>query len=615
VAAVGAAAFLLHAATACPTVWFGDSGELIAAAQSLGVAHPPGYPFWTGLARLFLLLPWGEPAYRVALFSALAAATSCGLAALLVLRATGSRLGGIGAGTFLAVSSTFWSVATVAEVYALHVLLGISLLLAARSLGEGGGRRALVVLSAVFGLALAHHPTIVLWLPSAIVLASRKDGRWRLPARTVAILAAFAGSLAVAAALYGWMLLRARGGPSSNWGDPSTWSALRIHVSAEAFRHLDLGWRALLRGEGWSRLLRIAGRDLAWLGFAAGGVGFALGRRPLASALGILAIVSCAFGLRYSVDDPEVFVLPALVAVAIAGGLAAARIEETGREGRAAALLLVAAVVAASVLTHGRARSLRGVTAGLDYARDVLDGVPRGGTLFVESDDAFPVLYATAVLGERRDVTIYHRRGVLFRDLTREVAPPPGAPPDWRADRLRVERAFLGRELVRDSGVEFWFLGWPGYDPPPPFRFEPVGLLWRLAREDRPGPAVPAPSREASVRGAAEREGGTLARAFAAIYPLSRGERALARGDRATAEREIEDALRVAGRGSAIPAYVGTVWARAGEMDRAIDAFRRAVERNPAAVRVWENLARALEETGDRDGARRARERARALVR
>ena len=41
---VGLLAFLLYLATACPTVYFGDSGELIAAADSLGVAHPPGYP-------------------------------------------------------------------------------------------------------------------------------------------------------------------------------------------------------------------------------------------------------------------------------------------------------------------------------------------------------------------------------------------------------------------------------------------------------------------------------------------------------------------------------------------------------------------------------------------
>ena len=44
---VGLIVFFLYLATACPTVYFGDSGELIAAADSLGVAHPPGYPIYT----------------------------------------------------------------------------------------------------------------------------------------------------------------------------------------------------------------------------------------------------------------------------------------------------------------------------------------------------------------------------------------------------------------------------------------------------------------------------------------------------------------------------------------------------------------------------------------
>ena len=52
---VGLLVFLLYLATTCPTVYFGDSGELIAAADSLGVAHPPGYPLYTLLGRLMLL--------------------------------------------------------------------------------------------------------------------------------------------------------------------------------------------------------------------------------------------------------------------------------------------------------------------------------------------------------------------------------------------------------------------------------------------------------------------------------------------------------------------------------------------------------------------------------
>ncbi|MBC8446777.1 MAG: DUF2723 domain-containing protein, partial [Chloroflexi bacterium] len=48
-----------------------DGGDLIAAAATLGVPHPSGYPTYLLLARLFLwALPLGEPAFRVHWLSA-----------------------------------------------------------------------------------------------------------------------------------------------------------------------------------------------------------------------------------------------------------------------------------------------------------------------------------------------------------------------------------------------------------------------------------------------------------------------------------------------------------------------------------------------------------------
>jgi hypothetical protein len=334
----------------------------------------------------------------------------------------------------------------------------------------------------------------------------------------------------------------------------------------------------------------------------------------LNQALLLLAGASVIFGLRYSVDDPEMFLLPALMAVALWAGMGIVRIAAWKRGGTSAAVALSAVVVVASCVHHGASRNLQSVTAGLDYAEDVLRGVPPGGTLFVESDDAFPVLYATQVLGRRPDIEIYHRRGVLFRDLSKEVTPPAGAAPDWSRDRIRVEMAFLGRELTRNEHRHFWFLGWPGYEPPPALRLEPVGLLWRLSRASSPE-AAPELERayrhETSVRLAAERWGGGVVGSYAATYPLSRGERALFEDDLARGEAELEEAIRVAGDGSAIPNYVGTVWARNGYLHRAVRAFRIAVESNPASVASWNNLARALDLLGDREGAAEALRRSR----
>jgi hypothetical protein len=49
-----------YANTLCLTLYAGDSGELSAAAYTLGIAHPPGYPLLMILGRVFLLLSFGN---------------------------------------------------------------------------------------------------------------------------------------------------------------------------------------------------------------------------------------------------------------------------------------------------------------------------------------------------------------------------------------------------------------------------------------------------------------------------------------------------------------------------------------------------------------------------
>ena len=80
---VGVAAFLLYLFCAHPSLSpYRDSGDMAASAWTLGVAHPPGYPLYLLLGRLwawFLVL--GGVAYRLHVLSALAGAAAVGFAA------------------------------------------------------------------------------------------------------------------------------------------------------------------------------------------------------------------------------------------------------------------------------------------------------------------------------------------------------------------------------------------------------------------------------------------------------------------------------------------------------------------------------------------------------
>ena len=90
--ALGAVVLAGYALTLAPTVTFWDAGELIAAAHTLGIPHPPGTPVFVLLAHVWaLLVPVGEYAARTNLLSATASAAGAALW-FLVAHATTSRL-------------------------------------------------------------------------------------------------------------------------------------------------------------------------------------------------------------------------------------------------------------------------------------------------------------------------------------------------------------------------------------------------------------------------------------------------------------------------------------------------------------------------------------------
>src|SRR3989442_263867 len=104
-----------------------DSGDLVTAGATLGVAHPTGYPTYLILAHLFQLLPVGDLAFRTNLLS-VAAAASAALCVYAIVRKllaqSGLRasLAAALAALGLGLSPVFWSQAVVAEVHSLNAL-------------------------------------------------------------------------------------------------------------------------------------------------------------------------------------------------------------------------------------------------------------------------------------------------------------------------------------------------------------------------------------------------------------------------------------------------------------------------------------------------------------
>jgi hypothetical protein len=156
--------------TLYPGVLPGDGAEFQALGNLLGIAHTTGYPIYLLLARLTTLLPFGSPAYRVNLFSALMGGLTIGLVYLVGVLAVRSRWGAAVAALSMALASTFWSQAVIAEVYtpASAFLAGVLVLLLVWY--HGGKARFLFLAGLLGGLSLGVHGSVGLAAPAIAVL-------------------------------------------------------------------------------------------------------------------------------------------------------------------------------------------------------------------------------------------------------------------------------------------------------------------------------------------------------------------------------------------------------------------------------------------------------------
>ncbi len=219
----------VYSQTFTSSIYGADSGDLVAAAVVGGVAHPPGYPLYLILARLFLLLPLDlSPAGKVNLFSLITTVLAIAFFYLLVGRLAKDKLVAFLASLTLAFTVPFWLYSTIAEVYPLSTFLVVIILLLALKIVEESRRLKRLQFSSVgalaftIGLFLTHSwYTFLLIAPTLMILLwpTRKyfAQNFLLPASLFLIL----GLLP-----YLYAPLAASANPPVNWDNPQTLSGL-----------------------------------------------------------------------------------------------------------------------------------------------------------------------------------------------------------------------------------------------------------------------------------------------------------------------------------------------------------------------------------------------------
>lgn len=178
---IGLASLALYARTLAPGLLYGDSGEFQSVVYSLGMTHPTGYPVYVLLGRLFTLLPIGDPAWRVNLFSAVLGALTVANIYMIVRLLSGRRLAGTIAALTLAITPLFWYFSVISELYVPACAFLSAVVLFLLLWRQSGNGRWLAASALLGGLSLGVHSSVALAAPGVIIylaLTARSRRDW-----------------------------------------------------------------------------------------------------------------------------------------------------------------------------------------------------------------------------------------------------------------------------------------------------------------------------------------------------------------------------------------------------------------------------------------------------
>ena len=437
-------AFVLYSRTLAPTVLYydypdmRDSTALQVKAYLLGIPDVTGYPTYAMLTHLFTYLPFGDPAYRVNLASAVFGAVTVFLFYLVCRRLTGRISASLAAALLFALSKTFWSQAVIAEVYTLNTLFVVAIILVL--LVWRDERRDLYLLLAAFltGLSLTHHLTSGLLLPAGLLFVLLVD-RSRLPQPKLI----FGGAGLFSLGLLPYLYLPVRASmeatsrvvlvdPTLVVQDPSTFGGFFDLLTGGDFRDAMFAFGPA----------ELPGRFVYYLGYlseqfhsgflavALLGVAYLLAKdRAALALLGSLYLGWLFYALEYDIADvyyqfiPTYLVLAVFVAAGLAALLRGVERLMADRSARVAAVPVTSAVVVLMPLV-GAGETYAAVDRSEDYkGRRMLEAVvekaePDATVIHHRS----PIWYMNLVEGRRKDIKLLASLTISLDNRVVEIA-------------------------------------------------------------------------------------------------------------------------------------------------------------------------------------------------
>ena len=242
-------AWFVYLSTLSPTVFYRDTPEFVNTAFSLGISHPAGFPIYNLMAKAVTFFPMGSIPFKVNLFSSLMACLALlalymtSVAFLRVLAGPGhysdssflwSSLLPVG---FMAFCMPFWGNTMLAEVYTLHTLFTVLVILGLLKWKEKEDIRYLYSAALIYGLSAGNHGTVAFYLPAILILFLFwcRHNRWRhLSLCTLFFLLGFS--------IYMYLPIRSLTEPTFDWGNPETLQGFLFQITdrKDSHTHFDI---------------------------------------------------------------------------------------------------------------------------------------------------------------------------------------------------------------------------------------------------------------------------------------------------------------------------------------------------------------------------------------
>jgi len=436
-----------------------DGGDLLAAAMTLGIPHPTGYPAYILLLRFFLGLPGASSYWKGALFSAITAGLALILLAFFVAYqgnfSTHSKASAVISSLALAFSPLFWSQAVIVEVQALQAVFVVLILgwiaLLEKGPGSSRARIFLLFLALCGGLSLGNHLTILFLFPlvAAAQINALKQG---MPLRWFGWQAL---TFVVGCLVLAYLPLAARNYPPVNWGNPQSAGGLAWLLSGALYQNMVFGVSLLQFLERLGTLGKLLW-DQFNLGIFGAVYGIVFFRSPpkiFRWGLAWVFLFSCTFYLTYNSRDSIVYLVPAWIVVSIWIGEGFAtlleRINFSFMVEKVITILLLIGLLIRIPLAWSSVNPARD-TITANYITQILAKAPPDALLVTISDyDTFPLWYGHFGERQRKDlrVVVYPlTQFTWYQDTLRRIYPDlnfPAGQTDlgWGDELVRLNSA------------------------------------------------------------------------------------------------------------------------------------------------------------------------------